>query len=185
MKQSAKTLSIRLLAAVAIALGALIAFPPAPAQAQQLTAGLTDTVGSVLKGKKKDRGPKGVHCGSRFVTEYNYDADGNVKCYVHNSELSCRNGYSFSQTDGDRGFNGEGKARRADYQCVDHSVLGLPVLDASTNKKRSCRRGFDRVGSANDPSYTCESRTLECPTGFKYVKGDVYPSGFAYFCHKG
>ncbi|MGB0920375.1 MAG: hypothetical protein ACPG06_03155 [Alphaproteobacteria bacterium] len=181
MKHSSK----KLVAFTFTALFAVASIAPlTPATAQGLTtAGLTDTVGSVLKGKKK--GPKGVHCGSRFVTEYNYDAAGNVKCYVHNSELSCKNGFGFAQGSADRKMDGDGNARQAGYRCVDHGALGLPMLETEGKKKRSCRRGFDRTKPDADGSYMCESRALNCPKGYQYVKGDVYPSGFAYFCHKG
>lgn len=184
MKQPIRTIFVTAALGAFFALGAFLPLQTTQAEAQQLTAGLTDTVGGILTGKKKDRGPKGVHCGSRFVTEYNYDAEGNVKCYVHNSDLSCKNGYGFAQGSNDRTLDSDANSRQAGYKCVNHGAMGMPIM-ASSKKKRSCRRGFDRTRATADGSYTCESRTLDCPKGYNFVKGDVYPSGFAYFCHKG
>lgn len=181
MKQLFKKIGGMVLAASFI-FGSQIAFS-GTANAAPLgvkTAGLTDTVGKVVK----KRGPQGMHCGGRFSTEYNYDAVGNVKCYVHNSELACKNGYAFEQASAGRSFRRSGEAFEAAYRCVD-SPASLGTAAAEESRKRSCRRGFRKADARPDGSYSCVAETLDCPKGFEPVKGDVYPAGFAYFCHRG
>lgn len=178
MKQTLKKMG-RVALAASFIFGSGLAFTSS-ANAAPLgvkTAGLTDTVGKVVK----KRGPQGMHCGGRFSTEYNYDAVGNVKCYVHNSELACKNGYAFEQASSGRSFKRDGDAFKAAYRCVGNSAS---VSTASDSGKKSCRRGFRKTDAAPDGSYNCVAKTLDCPKGFEPVKGDVYPAGFAYFCHR-